>query len=480
MIKVISFRRLMAEIITYRGNQIGGCVTIISAEKNGITHRIMIDYGLSLDGTDTQEDFKELWENNSPEAVFFTHYHGDHVGRILEIPENVVIYMGETAREIMINIHEALVRVSNEENESHERMLKLLRDDKRIRTFKEVQEQLPNGFIRQYYQHITDIPGFVIEPYSVDHSAYDAYMFLVEADDATKENGKKVILHTGDFRGHGRRGKRFFDVINIYIHKNQPWQHSEHNNREVDVLITEGTMMSRMSEKVLSEPEMQLEACEYLRKHKYAFLVCSSTNLDSLTSFYQAAQDADGSIYGRYMYTYNNYFVKQLETFSKTAGTYSDVYKFEHIDVLEFNKKLKSAKMKNFKTQKELMCEHGFIAVIKPEEWCEKYIDEFVDAYNTGIIDEMPAIIYSMWEGYIDSECKAKNQNWIDFISRQESKGVEIKRLHTSGHATLQMIGNMINAVAPREAILPIHTENREAFLELDIKEEFQNIIKVD
>lgn len=39
-----------------------------------------------------------------------------------------------------------------------------------------------------------------ITPYLVDHSAYGAYMFLIQAE------GKR-ILHTGDFRNHGYKGK---------------------------------------------------------------------------------------------------------------------------------------------------------------------------------------------------------------------------------------------------------------------------------
>ena len=37
----------MADVKIYQGNQIGGCVTVISAEVDGKTHRIMIDYGSS-------------------------------------------------------------------------------------------------------------------------------------------------------------------------------------------------------------------------------------------------------------------------------------------------------------------------------------------------------------------------------------------------------------------------------------------------
>ena len=40
------------------------------------------------------------------------------------------------------------------------------------------------------------IKGIKITPLLVDHSAYNAYMLLIEAE------GKK-ILHTGDFRNHG-------------------------------------------------------------------------------------------------------------------------------------------------------------------------------------------------------------------------------------------------------------------------------------
>jgi len=458
----------MAEIITYRENQIGGCVTVISAEVEGRTHRIMIDYGSSLDDSDTKDDFKEMWENNPPEAVFFTHYHGDHVGRLMEIPENVPIYIGDTARKVMINIQEALSGIQDKtEAEIHKEELQLLQNDERVKTFKLIEKPLPTGKIKRYYESVTDIPGFVVEPYSVDHSAYDAYMFLIEAADGSKPNGKKVILHTGDFRGHGRRGNRTLDVIRYYVHK---------KGRKVDVLVSEGTMMSRLREKVMSEPEMQIEAFKYLRKHKYVFLICSSTNLDSLASFYQAAQSA-ASPFGRYLYTYNAYLAKQLKTFSETAGNLTSVYQFHNVHKLDLEKELKTDRWT--KTQKELMEYTGFLAVIKPEEWCEKYIDVFVEDYKSGIIDEMPVLIYSMWDGYVDPKHKARKEKWIKFIEKQKDKGIEVKHLHTSGHATSQMIRDLIIAVDPQEEIIPIHTECKEAFADLDIGDELKKRIRI-
>jgi len=34
----------------------------------------------------------------------------------------------------------------------------------------------------------------------IDHSAYDSYVFLIEAE------GKRLV-YSGDFQGHGRKGK---------------------------------------------------------------------------------------------------------------------------------------------------------------------------------------------------------------------------------------------------------------------------------
>ena len=66
------------------------------------------------------------------------------------------------------------------------------------------------------------IGDITVTPFRCDHSAYDAYMYLAEAD------GEKV-LYTGDFRSHGRQD---FEKLLQALPK-------------VDTLITEGTSLSR-------------------------------------------------------------------------------------------------------------------------------------------------------------------------------------------------------------------------------------------
>ena len=58
--------------------------------------------------------------------------------------------------------------------------------------------QIFNGQIA--HRTPVEIGPFRVTPYLVDHSAFDAYALLVEAD------GKRVF-YSGDFRGHGRKRK---------------------------------------------------------------------------------------------------------------------------------------------------------------------------------------------------------------------------------------------------------------------------------
>ena len=51
-----------------------------------------------------------FWDEEKVDAVFFTHYHGDHMGRFMEIPAHIPLYMGEAARQVRVNISRALHR----------------------------------------------------------------------------------------------------------------------------------------------------------------------------------------------------------------------------------------------------------------------------------------------------------------------------------------------------------------------------------
>ena len=96
----------------------------------------------------------------------------------------------------------------------------------------------------------------------VDHSAYDAYMFKIEADG-------KTVLHTGDFRTHGFRGKAVKSVLEKYVKK-------------VDALVCEGTTLNRTKVNFETENDSKNKVKSVLEDNKYVFVVCSSTNIDRI------------------------------------------------------------------------------------------------------------------------------------------------------------------------------------------------------
>ena len=407
----------MAVVKVYNGDQVGGCITIISSKKA----KIMIDFGENLPGVESVEENEFDWGTEKIAAVLFTHYHGDHIGRFKEIPKDIPLYMGKLTRQVMITISKYV---------KDEEALRILQDDTRVRTVVAAQS--------------FEIEDIQITPYMVDHSAFDAYMYLVETPE-------KTILHTGDFRGHGYRGKAVIPMINKYIRN--------FGKRDVDVLITEGTMLSRMTEKVYSEADMLRDSKKLLEQHRYVFLICSSTNVDTLATFYQAAKS-------HYMKMYaSGYVCEQIGHYKEASREYNGPYDFRYVYEYNPNKIISSDKLEKITTQEEIMRKEGFVIVIKAEKKYKDWIERFADLE--------PIVVYSMWEGYLNPKHKAYNAEWKKFLDLCN----HVEYMHTSGHATASLIAEVINAVEPRECIYPIHTENITGFRELNIDEHYKKLI---
>ncbi len=179
------------KIIIHRGiDQIGGCITEIATSKA----RILIDLGQNLPNGEgvVQDNFanhnfiEKLTEGI--DAIFYTHYHGDHLGLFHLVPEMIQQYIGKAAKRVTLCKYERLSYIKGREEISANETAEI----ERMHTF-EPQQAIEIGDIR-------------VIPYLVSHSAYDAYMFLIEV------NGKR-ILHTGDFRGHGYLSKGLLPTI---------------------------------------------------------------------------------------------------------------------------------------------------------------------------------------------------------------------------------------------------------------------------
>lgn len=418
------------KIKIYRGtHQIGGCATEISTGK----HRIVLDCGANLPGIETdnvitdRQLLEQIFHNRVPcDGVLFSHYHGDHIGLYKEIPEECPLYIGATAKKIMECLAERLDSIPGTVRKG------LLR-------VKGMTPYVPGKAIT--------FGDIMATPYVTDHSALDAYMFLIEA-------GGKKILFTGDFREHGIAGEKttLEKMINKYI-------------KEVDVLITEGTMLSRIEEAkhnpIRTEKDLGKCARELFRANKESVILVSSTNLDSIMEFYHALPWEMGFVCDAYQ-------AKLILTAMEDKGKYYAGYRPEMIHErprqiyiigpMEGLGKSQGCYQADFSILKT----KGFAMLARENKpiFREK-LEEMID----------PLIIYSKWAGYLEgnhADPKIK-----DFIGNHR-----MKVLHTSGHAYVETIEKVIRMTNPK-VIVPMHTECAEDFGRLPALAPYQDRVKV-
>lgn len=374
------------KIIIHRGtNQIGGCATEYRTKNT----KIIIDFGAELDGELGKPlDISGVTCGKSDcDAVLFTHYHGDHVGLMETINGDIPLYIGDASKGIIRILNDRLQKSQFIKSFSAETV-------ERIRTFKPCS--------------VLTIGDIKITPFMIDHSAYDAYMFLIEAD-------SKRILHTGDFRTHGFRGKGLVKVIKKYI-------------GNIHGLVCEGTTLSRTDEKCETENELISRIKEVIRENKYVFVVCSSTNIDRIAGICAAVQN------GKYCVC-DEYQKQVIDYVKEKASKYTSLYKFNKVKV--YGKNLDQS-----------MREKGFCMFVRCANPRHKTIMQKYKDLN-------PLIIYSMWSGYLQ---QPEVKNFVD--------GFRWVHMHTSGHADANTIKGLINLLNP-DFIVPMHTELPEKFIDI-------------
>lgn len=368
------------KLCIHRGtHQIGG----IAAEISTASTRILIDMGdeLSLDPNFVSAPLHipgVTDGNGHCDAVLFTHYHGDHTGQMLRIRPEIPIYAGALAKDIM--------RLSAERGGQKNEAL-----CRRIETIQAFSPGKP--FL------IGDIQ---ITPFSIDHSAADSYLFLIEAD------GKRV-LYTGDFRLHGVRGETMDKILDRRIGK-------------VDVVVTEGTTVSRSEHEVVTEWDLQKRVKAYLRQYKYVFVLCATTNLDRIFALARAVPR------GKYCIC-DDYQKMLVETVSKHWNGISSFYEMPKLLSFKYHPPARFAEL-------------GGLMFVRANSKFEAIIRQYDPAQSI--------LLYSMWDGY-----RTKPGSTIpDFLSLTGTWA----ELHTSGHASPDDLRHVIEKADP-EIVIPMHTD---------------------
>jgi ribonuclease J len=391
----------------HRGaRQIGG--TCIEIESQG--KRILLDLGLPLDAEPMDIDLPHASGLKEPDAtllgVFISHPHLDHYGLASKVRnEKVPIMIGEAANRI--------IQAAN----------KFMPSQYNFKNLIQIRHKSP-----------IVLGPFTLTPFLVDHSAYDSYALLIEAD------GMRVF-YSGDFRGHGRKGTLFEKMLS------KPPQN-------IDVLLMEGTTLGRLEdeEKYRTESELESQFIQLFHEAKGMALVwCSGQNIDRLVTVYRACRRSGKQLIAD-MYTAS--VLQAVENPNLPQPGFSDFRVFLH----------KSQKKRIIKDKEFAFAKSFRSWRIYPEDLknaAGKSVMLFRPSMKTDLEEadclDNATLIYSMWPGYL------KQPQYHHFLDWLKEKAIPLRHCHTSGHAPLSDLKRFAQALNSR-MLVPIHTFEPEQF----------------
>jgi ribonuclease J len=395
----------------HRGaHEIGG--SCVEVETQG--QRLVLDVGRPL--TATRDEAVPLPDvvgfgqtDPSLVGVVITHAHQDHWGLVGQIPADASLFLGEATRRILA---EAAFWTAGIDVEA-------------------------TGFL--VHRQTIEVGPFRITPFLNDHSAFDAYSVLVEAD------GRR-LFYTGDIRDHGRKSALFNELLRM------PPQ-------GVDVMLMEGTNIrpgDSPPQPQQTEDGVELAMTETMKATTGMVLVVSSAqNIDRLVTIYRACLRADREL------------VVDLYGASIAKATGNPNIPQPGVDwpkVHVFVPLWQRLKVKE-------AADFDRVAAIRAHRVYEQYLEEhrsrLVLMFNVG---SGPALsmagclegataIWSLWPGYLKEDSGRRLMKFLD------SHGIPMVKHHTSGHASTADLQRLSAAIKPSR-LVPIHSFGSDRFSE--------------
>lgn len=405
------------KVIVYRGtDKIGGNCIEISSEKT----RILLDFGYPLDWdkklakettenlikNDMLPNIKGIYDydNLNFDAVFLSHYHLDHFGFLSRINRKIPIYASKICGQI-ICIYSEL----------------------------EICEKIPAKIkALKRFKGLKEVGDLKIEAFKMKHSAAGAYSFII-----TNKETDKRIFYSGDFS---------FNLNEI--------SNSELISKinGIDAMIVEGTNIDSDKE-CLTEEEVYKKMKEEINNNNERLIIVSfsRSNISRWDTLLKVINETNRTLvlepYGALILDFLakelniNYKDKIRVFFESTMLTEKIKEKFQWFFKKIIPLKISAKKIKE-KPNKYILVDSFYI---------RRYYEKYFNGLN-----EKPILIYSLWKGYFDD---VQKRFW-------ESKGIEIKHIHSSGHIYKKELIEFVNKVKPK-IIIPVHTNNPQIFKDI-------------
>lgn len=387
----------MVSIIVHRGtSEIGGsCIEIVSATGE----RLILDVGRPLAADrDAVGLLPKSLDLSGRATVLICHPHQDHWGLVNDVPPNWEVMTGvASSKLILISARFARAPITRE-----------------ISTWRSSRGSFTRG-------------AFRITPRLTDHSGFDAYMLLVEVD------GRR-LLYSGDFRNHGRKGKLVDGTI-----ANPP--------RDIDVLIIEGTNLGT-DKPTMTEYDLEHRFVDLARRMPgRLFVTWSAQNVDRTVTLYRAALRAKRTL------VVDLYTAEVLQALQgHLSAPFLGIEKLKVIltrSLASHYRKVGKddwlSEMARIGMSAAALEQQSSIVMIRSGSLLRDYVAKGVAPTKDD------GFSFSMWSGYL------KDQS--DLLSWFGSAGSTIEHIHTSGHASPEMLRRFAAAVAAKQ-VVPVHGAN--------------------
>lgn len=375
-------------------------------------HRLVLDVGLPLSMPPDEAELPAVVgltdRDPSLVGVVLSHAHPDHYGLVDRVGSDVPIYAGAATARILGEA--AFFTPAG----SHVRLAGALEHEQPFR-----------------------IGPFLVTPYLVDHSAFDAYAILVEG-------GDRRLFYTGDIRFHGRKSATVERLL-----ASPP--------ANVDVLLMEGTQIGRpqAGRGAISERDVEEYARVVFAETEGMVLCCfSPQNVDRMVSLFRAAKRS-GRTFVYDLYAASVARATRRKTIPQPEWPEVRVY----LTSSERRKVMASEEFHRVNAVKaariyadELTEKRSRVAMLFRSSMT-------AELERAGCLEGARAI-WSQWAGYLEEPAGLKLKEWLD------AHRIPLEIIHASGHATVEDLKRLAAAFA-NSRLVPIHTAHPERFVDV-------------